>query len=201
MTPKKPLAWRRRATLIRSKEANRVNALIRWESMRGAAGNVAQVINSKWRDASAAVNRAAGFREPPEPEPAVQDPPNKPRPNTDGVRFAEGEPSFFNLVAKQHEMSVLEALALTRMALVTNHNVLATDRPDLPRAPGTGWTTNFLREIAAIDAAAQMLAGNHCRTDLGCARCSTCQPSEPSTGHATRSQELQGSRSPDEVRS
>lgn len=48
---------------------------------------------------------------------------------------------------------------MAHMALVTTHNVLATDRPDLPRAPDTAWTTNFLREIAAIDDAVEHLVG------------------------------------------
>lgn len=98
-------------------------------------------------------------------------------------------------------MSILEALQMARMALVTTHNVLATDRPDLPRAPDTGWTTNFLREIAAIDDAVEMLVGSRCRTDPGCGRCSTTQPSGPDTAHATPAAAPRGSRTPDEARS
>lgn len=103
--------------------------------------------------------------------------------------------------AEKSEMSILDALQQARMALVTNHGVLATDRPDLPRAPDTGWTTNFLREIAAIDAAVEMLVGSRFRTDPGCGRCSTPQRSAPSADPARPEQEHPGSRTPPEARS
>lgn len=46
-----------------------------------------------------------------------------------------------------------------QLALLSHNNCLITDRPDLPRAPDTGWTTNFTRELAAIDAAICALTG------------------------------------------
>jgi hypothetical protein len=55
-------------------------------------------------------------------------------------------------------MSVLQALLDAQLALLSHNNCLITDRPDLPRAPDTGWTTNFTGELAAIDAALSELA-------------------------------------------
>ena len=182
-----------------------------------------EIINAMWGNAT------TGFREPPEPEPAIQSTPPKPLTPAGGaarpiaLTWLSGGAACLEI--KDVELSlnsdevallrticspspsrgpgvtVLEALELARMALVTNHNVLATDRPDLPRSPDTGWTTNFLREIAAIDAAVEMQVGSRSRTDLGCGRCSTNQRSGPGTGHSTPVPELPGSRTPDEVRS
>lgn len=80
-------------------------------------------------------------------------------------------------------MKVLQALLDARIALAANHNVLATDRPDLPRAPDTGWTTDFAREIAGIDAAIFALTGD-IRTCRGCGRCSTSLERVPSQDRA-----------------
>nr|WP_263864216.1 hypothetical protein [Variovorax sp. 38R] len=175
------------------------------------------------------IARAAGYREPLEPEPAIQSTPLTPLTPTGGaarpitltlrsggaacleiedvaLSLSSDEVALLRTICSPSPprgsgVTVLEALELARMALVTNHNVLATDRPDLPRSPDTGWTTNFLREIAAIDAAVEMQVGSRSRTDLGCGRCSTNQQSGPGIGHSTPVPELPGSRTPDEVRS
>jgi hypothetical protein len=54
-------------------------------------------------------------------------------------------------------MSVLQALLDAQLALLSHSNCLITDRPDLPRAPDTGWTTDFTKELASIDAAISAL--------------------------------------------
>lgn len=57
-------------------------------------------------------------------------------------------------------MSVLQALLDVQLALLSHSNCLITDRPDLPRAPDTGWTTDFTKELASIDAAISALTGD-----------------------------------------
>lgn len=104
-------------------------------------------------------------------------------------------------MGEEHVPSVLGALRMARKALVENHNVLATDRPDLERAPDTGWTTDFRKEIDAIDAAAEMLVGCPGRTAPECGRCSTPQLNAPCKGPARPVEAPQGSRSPQEGRS
>jgi hypothetical protein len=50
-------------------------------------------------------------------------------------------------------MNVLQALEDAKRAMEGSHNCLITDRPDLPRADDTCWTTDFSKEIKAIDEA------------------------------------------------
>lgn len=81
---------------------------------------------------------------------------------------------------KELDMSVLQALLDAQLALLSHSNCLITDRPDLPRAPDTGWTTDFTRELAAIDAAIFALTGD-LRKCPECGRCSTSLSSVPTT--------------------
>lgn len=94
--------------------------------------------------------------------------------------------------------SVVQALLDARMALATTHNVLATDRPDLPRAPDTGWTTDFSVEIRALDQAIRSVVGplHKC---LECGRCSTSLVNVPSTDPARCEGALEGSHTPGEA--
>ena len=91
--------------------------------------------------------------------------------------------------------NVLQALLDARLALCSTHNCLTTDRPDLPRAPDTGWTTDFSKEIKAIDDAIFSLVGE-LRNCPECGRCSTALSSVPSVVPARCEQELQDSRIP-----
>lgn len=62
---------------------------------------------------------------------------------------------------------VTAALEHALRALVSTNNCLTTDRPDLPRAPDTGWTTDFSKEIELLNAAlAAMEFGS--RSDARC---------------------------------
>ena len=80
--------------------------------------------------------------------------------------------------------SVVQTLLNARLALVSHSNCLITDRSDLPRAPDTGWTTDFTQEIKAIDDAIAGLVGElrNCRE---CGRCSTRLSMVPSLSPAT----------------
>ncbi len=44
-------------------------------------------------------------------------------------------------------------LRMAHHAMCANNNCLTTDRPDLPVSPETSWTTDFSKELAAIDEA------------------------------------------------
>lgn len=74
--------------------------------------------------------------------------------------------------------AVPDALRAARLALCASHNVLATDRPDLPRSKETGWTTDHRREIALIDQALAAL-GLSIDTGRGCADRSSGPSTEP----------------------
>lgn len=82
------------------------------------------------------------------------------------------------------DMSVIQVLLACRIAFCSHHNCLITDRPDLPREPDTGWTTNFRQEIAAIDTAINKLTGE-LSTCLECGdgrtRLQSLPTSDPST--------------------
>lgn len=78
-------------------------------------------------------------------------------------------------------MSVLQALLDAQLTLLSHNNCLITDRPDLPRAPDTGWTTNFIRELAAIDAAICALTGD-LRKCPECGLCSSHLSNVPTSG-------------------
>lgn len=54
---------------------------------------------------------------------------------------------------------IIQALVRARLALCASSNVLATDRPDLPRSSDTSWTTDHSKEIEAIGRALEAL--NH----------------------------------------
>ena len=73
---------------------------------------------------------------------------------TPSVRVVQGP--FTPLAAPEPATS--RALEAARRALSANHNCLTTDRPDLPRSPETGWTTDFTVELALIDAALALQA-------------------------------------------
>lgn len=53
--------------------------------------------------------------------------------------------------------SVKAALTAAHLQLCATHNLLATDRPDLPFTPETSWTTNNSKELAGLDAALEIL--------------------------------------------
>lgn len=57
---------------------------------------------------------------------------------------------------------VTAALEHAMLALSATHNCLTTDRPDLPRAPDTCWTTDFSEQIALIEAALTTLGFSSC---------------------------------------
>lgn len=111
-------------------------------------------------------------------------------------------PPIERVVIERDRLSLVwDSLVKAKVALVANHEVLATDRPNLPLAPGTGWTTNFLREIAAIDDAKAMLAGGLVHIDPGCTRCSTHPRSGTCKALSTLPEELRGSHIQLEARS
>jgi hypothetical protein len=56
-------------------------------------------------------------------------------------------------------MSILQALRDAMLAMLASNNCLITDRPDLPRADDTCWTTDFSKEIEAVDEAICILSG------------------------------------------
>lgn len=89
--------------------------------------------------------------------------------------------------------TTLALLNKVRLALVSNNNCTATDRPDLPPAPDTAWVTDFSAEIAAVDRLIEMASGSLCIAPE-CAGESKRQPSEPSTNPPTPSVEPEGSR-------
>ena len=92
-------------------------------------------------------------------------------------------------------MSVLQALFDAQLALLSHSNCLITDRPDLPRAPDTGWTTDFIRELAAIDAAIFALTGD-LRKCPECGRCSTSLSNVPTSSLTKCETERPGNRKP-----
>lgn len=67
------------------------------------------------------------------------------------------EPGPCNCGAQKAQ--VVQALERARLALCASHNVLATDRPDLPRSSDTSWTTDHSKEIEAIGCALEAI--NH----------------------------------------
>ncbi len=91
--------------------------------------------------------------------------------------------------------SVLQSLLDARVALALHSHCLITDRPDLPRAPDTGWTTDFSKEIQAIDDSISALVGElrNCRE---CGRCSTSLSMVPSTDPAICAAVFPDSRTP-----
>lgn len=90
-------------------------------------------------------------------------------------------------------MNVLQARLSARLAMCATHNCLTTDRPDLPRAPDTGWTTDFSKEIKAIDDAIFSLVGELHKCPE-CGRCSTDLLNVPRASPAKDAPEPQGTR-------
>lgn len=95
------------------------------------------------------------------------------------------------------ECIVLSALKAAQHDLVFLGGCTHTDRPDLPLSPTTSWKTDVSATLAAINAAIAAVDGNGRRTDPGCARCNSCQPTEPDTDPSTSGGERGGSRKPD----
>ena len=80
-------------------------------------------------------------------------------------------------MAQRH--ALLDTLELAKREFLFVGGCVMTDRPDLPLSVETSWTTDFSRVVAAIDDAIDQLVGADRRTALGCAGCSTSQPTRP----------------------
>lgn len=70
------------------------------------------------------------------------------------------------------------AVTKAHLQLCATHNLLVTDRPDLPRSEETGWTTDNRNELAELDAVLEWLnalsTGNGPECDL-CSKCPLIQ--------------------------
>lgn len=77
----------------------------------------------------------------------------------------------------------LDAIRLAQRDLTFLGGCTHTDRPDLPLAPDTSWTTDVSDTLVALDTAIAAL--RTLRTRAGCCGCSSSQPSAPRTSRAT----------------
>jgi len=65
-----------------------------------------------------------------------------------------------------------KAMKAAHLQLCVTNNLLVTDRPDLPRAEDTSWTTDHRTELARLEAAMKLLEEISTGSDPECGLCS-----------------------------
>lgn len=73
------------------------------------------------------------------------------------------------------KLAVLKrAMTAAHLQLCVTNNLLVTDRPELPRAEDTSWTTDHRAELAELDAALKWLDALSTGSGPECGLCSKC---------------------------